>query len=366
MNRNFKILVLIALTACSSVIFSCRKDLEPIIDEQQGEEQSTVDVTGLYLLNEGNYGSNKASLDYYNYATGVYTRDIFGAANPEVTLGLGDTGNDIKIYGSKIYLVINGSNKLEILDGKTAKRVGKVDIPNCRYVAFNKNFAYVTSYEGYVAVIDTTALSTIQTKITVGNQPDELAVVGSKLYVANSGGYNYPDYNREVSVIDLNTNKEIKKIDVAINLHRLKADKYGDLYVSSRGNYEDIPSNLYVIDTKTDAVKKVFNIPVSNFWINGDDAYIYSYNNSSQASAYIKINVENETILSNNFISDGTDSQISVPYGVAVDPFSGFIYVTDAKDYGSPGTLYCFDTSGKKKFSLITGDIPAHIAFVTK
>lgn len=346
-------------------LLSCRKEngvipeeLIPLIP------QEVTTVNGLYVLNEGNWGSNKASLDYYDYASGNYRKNIYGEANPEVTLGLGDVGNDIKIYGSRLYIVVNSSNKLEVLDVKTAKKIGKVDIPNCRYVTFYEGNAYVTSYEGYVSVIDTASISETS-KITVGRQPEEMAVVGNKLYVANSGGYDYPDYDNTVSVVDLTTNKEVKKIEVAINLHRLKADEDGDLYVTSRGDYGNTPSNLYVIDTKKDEVKKAFNIAASNLTIQNGFAYIYSYSYATSSGTYSKINVKDETILEGSFITDGTESKIKAPYGLAVDAVTEDIYVTDAKDYTSPGTLYCFDKTGKKKFDVSTGDIPAHLVFYT-
>ena len=268
-----------------------------------------------------------------------------------------------------VYLVINGSNKVEILDVKTAKRIKQIDIPNCRYITFYKNKAYVTAYEGYVAVIDTAAL-TVGSKINVGQQPEEMAVVGSKLYVANSGGYNAPNYERTVSVIDLNTNVELKKIDVAINLHRLKADQYGDIYVTSRGDYADVKSNLFVIDTKTDLVKKKFDIAASSLVIDKDNALVLSVEwnsttNSNQIS-YSRINVKDEAVVPGNFITDGSEKEIVMPYCVAIDPISSDIYITDAKDYQTPGELFCFDKNGKKKFSTTTGDIPAHIVFYTK
>lgn len=349
-------------------LFSCRKDNGVAPEEVIPlDTQKVTTVNGLYVLNEGNWGSNKASLDYYDYGTGNYRRNIYGEANPEATLGLGDVGNDIKIYGSRLYVVVNASNKVEVLDIKTAKRIGKIDIPNCRYVSFYKGNAYVSSYEGYVSVIDTASI-TETAKITVGRQPEEMAVVGNKLYVANSGGYDYPDYDNTVSVVDLSTHKEIKKIEVAINLHRLKADEYGDIYVTSRGDYFDIKSNLYVIDSRTDVVKKAFNVPAGNLTIHNDYAYIYSLgydSNWNTVVSYAKINVKDETIADGNFITDGTDANIRLPYGIAIDPVSEDIYVTDAKDYVSPGTLYCFDKNGKKKFEVTTGDIPAHLVFYT-
>ncbi|TDG34987.1 YncE family protein [Pedobacter changchengzhani] len=365
--NNLKIKLSVIMLA--SIFFSCRKEKGIINEEVTKVPNQITAINGLYILNEGNFGSNKASLDYYDYANGIYRKNIYEQANPSVTLGLGDAANDIKIYGSRLYIVVNGSNKVEILDVKTAKKIGQVDVPNCRYISFYKNNAYVTAYAGYVAVIDTAALA-VKTQIAVGQQPEEMAIVGSKLYVANSGGYNYPNYEHTVSVIDLNTNTELKRIDVDVNLHHLKADQYGDIYVTSRGNYANIPSNLYVIDTKTDAVKKKFNITASDICIDKDFAYIYSVEwssiTSSNVVSYTKINIKDETIIPSNFITDGTEKEIEIPYGLAIDPLSSDIYVTDAKDYVTPGTLYCFDKYGKKKFSVTTGDIPGHFAFYTK
>jgi YVTN family beta-propeller protein len=369
MNMHKHLKISLSALLFSTVLWSCRKEQGVIPEEQIQLTPQISEVNGLYLLNEGNMGSNKASLDYFDYASGLYRRNIYNQANPSATLGLGDVGNDIQIYGSKLYIVVNMSDKIEVLDVKTAKKIGQIAIENCRYITFNKDKAYVTAYAGYVAVIDTATLK-IDTKINVGQQPEEMAVVGAKLYVANSGGYNSPNYERTVSVIDLNSNKEVKRIDVDINLHRLRKDKYGDIYVTSRGDYMGIPSNLYAIDTKTDLVKKKFNLAASEICIDNDFAYIYSveWNNatSSNTISYKKINVKDETILSGSFITDGTDKDIVLPYGMAVDPLSSDIYVTDAKDYQSPGTLYCFDKTGKKKFAVGTGDIPAHMVFSVK
>lgn len=358
---------------------SCRKAPQVIpkqVEQIAAPDPSSV-IKGIYLLNEGNMNMNKASLDFMNFRTGVYERNIYNEANPSVTKGLGDVGNDIGIYGSKMYVVVNISNKVEVLDVKTAKKLAQIDITNCRYVTFHKNNAYVSAYlgkvgdpkapNGIVAEIDTTSLQ-IERKVTVGRQPEEMAIVGEKLYIANSGGYSPPDYERTVSVIDLASFTELKRIDVAINLDRLKADKYGDIYVTSRGDYYTIPSKLFVIDTQTDAIKKTFDIAASNLWIDDDAAYIYStewsYPQQKNTISYTMLNVKDETILSSKFITDGTDKKIVVPYGIAVNPLTKDVFVTDAGNYVASGTLYCFDKNGVMKWKVQAGDIPAHMAFV--
>lgn len=133
--------------------------------------------------------------------------------------------------------------------------------------------------------IDTISLS-VTREAVVGYQPEEMAVVKNKLYVANSGGYRVPNYDKTVSVIDLANFKETAKYDVAINLNKLKTDANGDLYITSRGDYQNISSNLFVVDSQTGAIKKTFNIPVNNFTIVNEKLYYFSnefnYNTQKQ------------------------------------------------------------------------------------
>lgn len=358
---------------------SCRTD-EPVLQPTKTPVTNEIDsssVLGFYLLNEGNMGSNKATLDYFDFSTGIYTKNIYAVTNPQVVSELGDVGNDIQIYGNKLYAVINASGFVEVMDAKTAKHIANIEIPNCRYITFNNGRAYVSSYtgpvemdneyaqKGYVAEIDTTNFEITRT-VTVGYQPEEMAISNGELFVANSGGYMAPYYDNTVSVIDLNTFTETEKIEIGINLHRVKADKNGNIYISSRGDYMDVASCLYIVNTQTKSVVKKINIPVSNFCIMGDSAYVLSSEYSfveSTVISYSIIDTNTQTKVSSNFITDGTEKNIKMPYGIAVHPATRDIYISDAKTYIIPGTLYCYSKTGKRKWYVTTGDIPAHMTF---
>lgn len=365
-----------------SLFSSCRHDDEIFIPESLNVSKPEYsDIKGFYLLNEGNMGSNKSTLDYYDGTTGVYTRNIYGSTNPDVPKELGDVGNDIAVYGNRLYAVINCSNKVEVMDVATARRIGQIEIPNCRYIKFHKGYAYVTSYAGpveinpdyeqigYVAKVDTVTLEVVD-RCLVGFQPDGLEIVEDKIYVANSGGYMVPNYENTVSVIDIDTFKETQRIEVAVNLHYVMADNHGCLWISSRGDYYDTPSRLYCYDVRKDRMIAELDVPVSNMAIQGDSIYIvsagWSYVTSSYNVTYSVVDVNLKTKVTDNFITDGTDAKIKMPYGIAVNPITKDIYLTDAKNYVNPGTLYCFGRDGVMKWSVRTGDIPAHFAFVGK
>lgn len=366
--------------AASVVSSSCERD-EVLIDIEQTQVAEPVftDIYGFYLLNEGNMGSNKASLDYFDATEGVYYRNIYAERNPTVVKELGDVGNDLQIYGNKMYAVINCSHKMEVLTPDSAKRITQVDIPNCRYVKGHGGYVYVSSYVGPVQIdptapvgavfkVDTLSLAVVDT-VEVGYQPEEMAVIGDRLYVANSGGYHVPEYDNRISVIDLNTFDvtDVITVEQSANYHRLDSDNKGRLWLSSRGDYYGSVSNLYVIDPESKKVIKTMDVPVSDMWADGDTLYVisteWSYVTGNNDVSYAKVDMESMEVIDRNIIKDGTDKSIKLPYGIAVDPVSKDFYVSDAKSYVISGTLYCFDKDGYLKWKQTSGQIPAHFAF---
>lgn len=368
-----------------AALCGCRKE-ETIVPPEYGplgfQKDADADPVGMYVLNEGNMGSNKADIDFLDYREASYACGIYAQKNPTAVKGLGDTGNDIQVYDGRLFAVINGSHKVEVMDAYTAERITQIDIANCRYIAFKDNYAYVTAYVGSDAEFTADRKGSvfkvnldtykIEGETQVGYQPEEIAIVGGNAYVANSGGYRAPNYDSTVSVIDLSSMKEIYKIDVAVNLCHIKADSNGNMWVSSNGNYVDVSSNLYRLENKGGkyAVAEAMNIPVSNMTISGDQLYAYSsefsYETYSSTISYAIVNVADKNVVSRQLITDGTESQIVAPYGIAVHPSNGDIYITDAKNYTSSGTLYCYSQSGVLKWSVTTGDIPGHLAFLPK
>lgn len=387
--QNFgKVVLAIALVAAAG----CRKeDTLRFLPGENGEPSdyevvdaavnTSAEPSGFYLVNQGNQGSNKARLDFLNFHNGFYIRDVFTEYNPEVVKGLGDTGNDVQVYKGKVFAVVNGSHKVEIMDAYTLKRLAQVDVPNCRFIAFDGNCAYVTSYvakdkealktqKGALYRIDLDTYK-VTGQVTVGYQPEQLVIRDGKAYVANSGGL-AKDYDNTVSVVDLKSMKVEYDIEVAVNLELMLVDAEGTIWVSSRGNYSDVSSTLNYLVKKGDKYELggSVNVPVSSMALAGDKIYVigstYTNTNGTWAltTTYNIVNAKTRELESGSFITDGTESGITTAFTVTVNPGNGDIYVTDAKDYVSSGTLHCYTSSGKHKWSVRTGDIPGRIAFL--
>ncbi len=369
MNKRIFLLLLLAilLSACRSDIVILPTEIEPV----KGAIPDSVGPSGIYVLCEGNMGSNKASIDFMNLRTSEYTTNIYSATNPHVIKDLGDVGNDIGIYGNKLWAVINCSHKVEVMNKNSCIRLGQVDIPNCRFIQFANGKAYVSAYVAPVSLdpnaecgaifeIDTTTLQ-VTNRVVVGYQPEELAILHNRIYVANSGGYRAPDYDSTLSVIDLATMQEIKRIPLSINLFHVKVDNQNRLWITSRGNQDGtIRPKLFVL--QDEQIIHTFDLSISGMHICGDSLYFYS--SKSKEISYGIINTKTLEIISRNFITDGTESEITLPYGLIVNPHNRDIYLTDAENYVSSGMLYCFSREGKCKWKQRTCDIPAHMCFL--
>lgn len=355
--------ILKSFTICSFTIWSfvltgCRGDevIYPTIGTHVTDVQGKG---GLYVLCEGNMGSNKARLDYMNLEKGDYYSNWYGAQNPNQLKELGDVGNDVQQYGGRLYAVINCSHKVEVMDIQ-ARHIGQIEISNCRYMAFHGDKLYVSAYVGSVAnpellgsvyEVDTATLQ-ITREVKVGHQPDELCILDNKLYVVNSGGYLINQYDSTVSVIDLNSFTEIKQIPVGLNPTRLRVDDRKQLWICCQGNYKDVKPQVVVL--KDEQIVHRVDMPCANISVSGSTVGILNAESKE---------LQTFKTADYSYINTLSLSSYEHPYGLLMT--SEAIYVTDAKNYVSSGVLHCYSLMGQECWTAKTGDIPGHLCLVT-
>lgn len=310
-------------------------------------------LKGVYVLNEGNFGRNNSTLSYFVPDSDRVYEDVFSLVNGRE---LGDTGNDIVISGNRAFVVVNNSDKIEVIEAKTHKSLGTILVPGASpyKIALLGGKGYVTNlYRNAVTVIDAIANSVLIDTIKVGSNPTGIFAFNNKIYVANSGF----GYSRTVSVIDAGTNKVIKTINVGDGPDAFAIDQIGLLWVLCYGSYgdwqdpnDDTDGKLFAIDLNTDVA--VDSIVVgghpSRLVIYGDFAYTIKEGN------IVRINLKTKNI--EQFIQGNF-------YSLALDPVNKLLYCADAKDYVQKGEVYIYDLSGKfiKKFQV--GVIPGSFAF---
>lgn len=347
------------------VITSCKKEPE---DEDNNNPPAPIKSTAIYILNQGSFSGNNASVTMINLENDSITPDYFKAQNDRE---LGDTGADLFIYGGKVYILTNVSSQLEVVNAVSFKSIKQIPFFNdgvpqqpSSITGYEGN-VYVTAYDGTVTVIDTASLEIIKV-INVGLNPDAILASGGKIWVSNSGGLNFPNYDNTVSIIDPATLTETEKIVVGNNPYTLQADAYGDIYVITRGNYGDEKMRLKIIDSETKTIKHTFeDFEAYNFTIEGDTAYVYHYDYmGSNGSSIMLIDVKTEQVITDSFITDGTI--VETVYGIAADPSSEDVYISDAQSFQGKGKLYRFDKNGILKATFTTGINPVAIRFLLR
>ncbi len=341
------VVVLGTFTACSDDDNNFSVDPDPLTSSP-----------GAYILNTGGWGANNASLQYYNFVNYSISSDIFARENK---YAMGDLAQDMVEYGSKIYVTLNNSAKVEVLD-KTGKVVKTINPTNDAGTAVNPCYleayegaVYFTNYGGLISRIDTTLL-TITGSVAVGDHPEGLAAANGKLY-ANISGYGS---GTKVAVVDVTSFTKTKELDVLLNPYTqsIAADD-GYVYFVSSGNYAGSPSlteaqyiysTLQRIDPSTDVVTSVANASlIAN---RGTKMYcIYSeYYLPARYSIF-------ELDLVTGAKKELTEIMNKVPNASTIDvnPSNGDIYVANASSYAAPNTMYVFNSDGTFKTSFQCG-----------
>ena len=239
-----KFRLFLAFALCTA-LFSCEK--------HSVDADGSV-AYGTYILNNGNWGGNDANIGVYDPVSKTFKADQFFAVNGQM---LGDLGQDIIRVDDKVYVAVNGSQTIFVTD-EDLKIVKQVDASNAgaklspRYLtAFGKT-VYVTYYEGFVGEISSEDYSVKLCQ--VGSNPEGIAIAGDKLYTADSGGM-VQGFANTLSVVSLSDFKKVSSIEVNVNPAKVEASSDGKyLYVSSFGNYADIPAKLQVVDLASGCV----------------------------------------------------------------------------------------------------------------
>lgn len=332
------------------ILSGCVKPPQPPDVENQGPLRGKI-----LVLNEGLFQQNNASITLINPETDEVVDNWF-----QLTYGrpLGDTGNDMIQYGDKIYIVVNVSGTIEVINTKTGdfeKQIllqdGTQNSKQPRTALPVDESVWVTNFDGTVSVIDTATLS-ITGEIQVGRNPEGLTRYQDRVFVANSGGLDYPNYDTTVSVIDVHTKAETRKVTIGPNASQVAADEYGNVYVLSRGDYNNIPPQLYIIDAGSYEAELFGKDSVHSVQVMNNQLYV-----SRDVNGNRKMEVYNTFSMQQTGSIDLPWDQFST-IGGAVIQNNGNIFCKDLSNYTNNGWVHEVNSNGVILKSWMTGLIP--------
>lgn len=341
----------LAVLVSSAFFVSCSND-----DDNTQEARGDYDG-GLFIVNEGNFGTPNGAISYLSDDLQI-ENNVFSLANPgKVT---GDTPICIVFNGDLAYIVVNASNKIEVVNRYTFKSITTIttNLNNPRFIAFANGKGYITNWgdplvttDDYVAVLDLATNTISSSLISVVEGPEKIIENDGKLYVAHKGGYGQ---GNSLTVINSATNAVVTNFEVGDVPSALVKDN-GTLYVlcDGRPSYAapETAGKIVKVNLSNNTIASTLTFPdvthpgfmdINNSKIYYTvDSNIYTTSTTSTALPTAEI---------------FKAAKVSTLYGFAVK--NDNIYIADAGNYQDPGKVYIYSLTGTLTSELGVGILP--------
>ena len=319
---------------------------------------------GVLILNQGGFNNGDAKVSYISDDFTTQQNDIYSLVNPSLTLG--DTGQDIGLINNLAFIVLNNSDKIEVVNRYTMLHVATITtgLRNPRYITFSNGKGYVTNWgdgssatDDFVAVLNLTNY-TVSSTIPVAEGPERIVEKNNKLYVAHGGGFGF---GNTISVINAATNAVETSITVGDVPNSLEIE--GDnLYVICAGKPSwagtETVGKFVKINLSNNTVATTLNFPASTHPSNLNivDTTLYYTIDSAVYKSTLSASALPTTALFTT-----TDQGVYGVYSFAIH--NDKVYVGDAADYSSNGKVYVYSLTGTLEHSYTVGVIPTGFYF---
>lgn len=339
---NFKHLVLIAFLINLS---ACVKD-EAITVEADNYK-------GVFIINEGGFNQANGSVGLYKPGTNEYF-DAYKKAN---NLPLGDVVQSMSLLNNSYYIVVNNSNKIEVVNQTSFKNTATINIASPRYiykVADNKAFISHL-YSNELSVLDINSNS-IVSKININHWSEHMNMLSNKVYVGTN--------SNKIMVVDAVNQVLQDSIEIGKGINRML----------SLSNTRMVVFNTGDVDWNTGAVTEKGRLSFVNLDSNKVEKYI-ELNGGSYGGSIIFNNKNSKVYFSfgDNKIYEYTENSspvlwLELPtgqsvYSLSFDGTNSHLYISDAGNFNSAGQVYVYDFDKKLVKTITAGLVPNGAVF---
>lgn len=366
---SFNLISFGLITFSGFILLSSCNDSDDIINKNTDTISAGPYANGIFITNEGTFGNNNGSVSFYStvadthysiVADTVYN-SIFSEVNGRI---LGDVVQSICINDSLAYIVVNNSNKIEIVSRYTFEEAGVFpNLPSPRYMVTEENIGFVSCWgDNSVHVLNLKTLTDIKS-IETGSGPEKMLKANGKIYVTNTGGFAYDSL---VTVIDIETQKVVKNINVKYVPNDMVIDKDGFIWVLAAGRViyntdwsiaEQTPCKLYKINSSTDEVSDEITLwneqHPTNLEIDNTGSTLYIGGGYAFGGIF-SLPIGSTTPV--EFVDDWA-------YGFNIDSESNVVFVMVAPNFTSAGWLKRYKTDGTLLGEYICGIGPSSASF---
>lgn len=322
--------VVVKLLFLVSLLSACDKNptepADPVIPQKS--------KAALWVGNEGLFQHGDASLMYVDIKDNKIYPDVFKSVNNRA---LGDVLQSINIWKDNVYLVVNNSQKIEVLDRNTFLSIGTITgFSSPRYIEFiDDQKAYVSEfYTNHLKIINPQTLGIIGS-IDCGGWQEEIRFFENKMYVTVYS-------KNKVLVIDTQSDTVIDSISVGTQPVSLNVDALNRLWVGCDNGDNNV--QVYCINTVNFELEKTLQLPSKTF-----RKLTFSTN---RKSLYIlceylyRLDIQDtlDPGPGSQFLSIGGGANSL--YGMAIDPQNDDIYLTDVHDFQQASDILRYNKYG--------------------
>lgn len=295
-------------------------------------------ASGVFVVNEGNFNDADGTISFFNPADKSVILDLFGSVNNGRALG--DIVQSMALAGDEAYVVVNNSNKVEIVNAHTFEAIHTltgVKLP--RYFTTANGKGYLTEWvsftdPGRVSVIDLTTHEVLET-ITTDFGAENIIYTSNKLFVSNN-------FTNTVTVINPATNKVVKTLEVQSSPGEFVVDSQNKLWVICGGNFGGNDGAFVQLDPVAETVIKTIPLSINVPAKMATDAaknFLYCYKGKS----VYKISTAASTAPTEAWLTVSAATDL---YSMGIDAEAGTIYLGDSKNFSGNGTVYRYTLDG--------------------
>ena len=232
MKKRFLLLLL----ALALAVVSCKKK-----DAVEGSNTSVViptedEITGLFILNEGNMTNANSSLSYYDIKADTVGNNMFYKINGSP---IGDVGQSLAKIGKSMYIVVNNGRYIYKVNAETIEYQDQITgFSSPRYMlSLGKNKVYVSDLgsPGFWFL----NLNTMDKRLVeTGKSTECMVKIGKEVFVSNWSQVYISAANNTIQVIDCETDRLVDEITVAQEPKAMVVDKHNKLWVICNGGWD--------------------------------------------------------------------------------------------------------------------------------
>jgi len=357
LNKTVKVACFILI---ASILFlSCVKDKPN--DEKDGF--SGTSGRKVWIANEGSLGNGNSSLSLYDIDHDSMFNNVFETKNGQQ---LGDVFQSILSVGDQLFLVINNSDKILVINKDDVALIASIATRKPRQMLLvNENKMYVSSlFYPEINIINPKTFQNIGKIVVDFPNTEGMLLHNGKVYAANwDTACNY------IYEINPETDEITHRIPIAGSAPTdILRDKDKNLWVLSGNVYKGKNAALTQINPQNRSIIKSFQFQneadiIKPTWNPTKDTLYFlgvNYDGGTNYNGLYRMDISASTLPSQLFIAA---KPLQYFWGLGVDSATNQIYLADPKGFIQSGSVRIFNPDGNLLKEFKTGLGPGYFLF---